>query len=176
MIRKAVDFALNNRSSFWRSLFCCSLGELSPSTIFRWKPYPDVANNYVEIITQWPGISAEANRAAGNHSARNSHERDSRCRESALVFPVRAFRSEAGVLKTDPRTPGTASAYWSGWRKSLCRPGSVRRWGPTGARGADLFLHPAQHQSKIRRHGVEVDRGLGDRKEFLNQCQRGGCR
>ena len=21
--------------------------------------YPDVANNYVEIITQWPGISAE---------------------------------------------------------------------------------------------------------------------
>src|ERR1700724_1957074 len=59
MIRKFVDFALENR-------FLVLAGAL---LMFGWgaiafhqlpvEAYPDVANNYVEIITQWPGISAE---------------------------------------------------------------------------------------------------------------------
>ena len=59
MIRKVVDFALNNRIlivAFAVLLFIW--GGIS----FHQLPveaYPDVANNYVEVITQWPGISAE---------------------------------------------------------------------------------------------------------------------
>jgi cobalt-zinc-cadmium resistance protein CzcA len=59
VIRRAVDFALSNR-------FLVLAGAL---LLFVWgaisfhqlpvEAYPDVANNYVEIITQWPGISAE---------------------------------------------------------------------------------------------------------------------
>src|SRR6201997_3652823 len=59
MIRKLVDFALENR-------FLVLAGAL---LLFVWgaisfhqlpvEAYPDVADNYVEIITQWPGISAE---------------------------------------------------------------------------------------------------------------------
>jgi heavy metal efflux system protein len=59
MIRRIVDFALNNR------LLVLGLALL----LFAWgivsfarlpiEAYPDVADNYVEIITQWPGISAE---------------------------------------------------------------------------------------------------------------------
>jgi len=59
MIRKIVDFALQNR------LLAMALGIL----LFAWgivsferlpvEAYPDVANNYVDIIAQWPGISAE---------------------------------------------------------------------------------------------------------------------
>ncbi len=59
MIRKLVDFALNNR-------FLIVIAALA---LFAWgaiafhqlpvEAYPDVANNYVEVITQWPGISAE---------------------------------------------------------------------------------------------------------------------
>ena len=54
MIRRVVDFALNNR------LLVLALGIL----LFAWgwfsfhnlpvEAYPDVANNYVDIITQWP--------------------------------------------------------------------------------------------------------------------------
>src|SRR5262249_3006248 len=59
MIRKAVDFALNNRFFVLAAaLLLFAWGALS----FHQLPveaYPDVANNYVEIITQWPGISAE---------------------------------------------------------------------------------------------------------------------
>jgi cobalt-zinc-cadmium resistance protein CzcA len=59
MIRGLVDFALNNR---WLVLGFAIL-------LFAWgivsfhnlpvEAYPDVANNYVEIITQWPGRAAE---------------------------------------------------------------------------------------------------------------------
>ncbi len=59
MIRGFVDFALNNHIlvvAFAVLLFIW--GGIS----FHQLPveaYPDVANNYVEVITQWPGISAE---------------------------------------------------------------------------------------------------------------------
>jgi len=59
MIQKLVDFALENRFLVLAAviLLLC-WGAIS----FHQLPveaYPDVANNYVEIITQWPGISAE---------------------------------------------------------------------------------------------------------------------
>jgi cobalt-zinc-cadmium resistance protein CzcA len=59
MIGKLVDFALNNRFLvFAVALLLFVWGAIS----FHQLPveaYPDVANNYVEVITQWPGISAE---------------------------------------------------------------------------------------------------------------------
>jgi cobalt-zinc-cadmium resistance protein CzcA len=59
MIRKLVDFALENRFLVLvAALLLFAWGAVS----FHQLPveaYPDVANNYVEIVTQWPGISAE---------------------------------------------------------------------------------------------------------------------
>src|ERR1700726_1110737 len=59
MIRNAVDFALNNR---FMVLAAAVLLFIWGGVSFHQLPveaYPDVANNYVEGITQWPGISAE---------------------------------------------------------------------------------------------------------------------
>src|SRR5215831_14788109 len=59
MIRKLVDFALENR---FLILTAAVLLFVWGAISFHQLPveaYPDVANNYVEIITQWPGISAE---------------------------------------------------------------------------------------------------------------------
>jgi len=59
MIGNLVDFALKNRFLVLAAaLLLFAWGAIS----FHQLPveaYPDVANNYVEIITQWPGISAE---------------------------------------------------------------------------------------------------------------------
>src|SRR5579863_1498299 len=59
MIRALVDAALNNRFIVIAvGILLLVWGAIS----FHQLPveaYPDVANNYVEIITQWPGISAE---------------------------------------------------------------------------------------------------------------------
>src|ERR1700683_223650 len=59
MIRNLFVFSLGNRFLFFAAALL----------FFGWAPisfhqlpveaYPDVADNYVEIITQWPGISAE---------------------------------------------------------------------------------------------------------------------
>jgi cobalt-zinc-cadmium resistance protein CzcA len=59
MIRRLVDFALQSR------FLVLAIGIL----LFAWgivsfhrlpvEAYPDVANNYVDVIAQWPGISAE---------------------------------------------------------------------------------------------------------------------
>src|SRR5579862_5907997 len=59
MIRKLVDFALNNRFIVLAiALLLLFWGAISFHNL-PVEAYPDVANNYVEIITQWPGISAE---------------------------------------------------------------------------------------------------------------------
>jgi cobalt-zinc-cadmium resistance protein CzcA len=59
VIHKAVDFALQNRLLVLAAaVMLFAWGAIS----FHQLPveaYPDVANNYVEVITQWPGISAE---------------------------------------------------------------------------------------------------------------------
>src|SRR3984893_6522732 len=59
MIRKVVDFSLNNRFVVLAiALLLFAWGAIS----FHRLPveaYPDVANNYVDVIAQWPGISAE---------------------------------------------------------------------------------------------------------------------
>jgi cobalt-zinc-cadmium resistance protein CzcA len=59
MIAKIVDFALNNRFLVMvGAILLLVWGGIS----FHQLPveaYPDVADNYVEIVTQWPGISAE---------------------------------------------------------------------------------------------------------------------
>ena len=59
MIEKLVDFALKNRFIVLATVLCLFVwGGIS----FHNLPidaYPDVADNYVNIITQWPGHSAE---------------------------------------------------------------------------------------------------------------------
>src|SRR5579862_5662981 len=59
MIRKLVDFALENRFMVLAAaliLFAAGIVSFERLPI---EAYPDVADNYVEVITQWPGISAE---------------------------------------------------------------------------------------------------------------------
>jgi cobalt-zinc-cadmium resistance protein CzcA len=59
MIRGLVDFALNNR---WLVVGATVILFIWGGISFHNLPveaYPDVANNYVQIITQWPGRAAE---------------------------------------------------------------------------------------------------------------------
>ena len=59
MIRNLVDFALNNR---YVVLAIGLLLLLWGAVSFHNMPvevYPDIADNYVNVISQWPGHSAE---------------------------------------------------------------------------------------------------------------------
>jgi cobalt-zinc-cadmium resistance protein CzcA len=59
MIRKVVDFALENRFLVLAAAMLLFVGGAISFHQLPVEAYPDVANNYVEIITQWSGISAE---------------------------------------------------------------------------------------------------------------------
>jgi cobalt-zinc-cadmium resistance protein CzcA len=59
MIRRVVDFALSNRLLVLGAALLLFAGGIVAFRELPIEAYPDVADNYVEIITQWPGISAE---------------------------------------------------------------------------------------------------------------------
>jgi heavy metal efflux system protein len=59
MIRRVVDFALNNRLLILGLALVLFVWGIISFHNLPIEAYPDVADNYVEIITQWPGISAE---------------------------------------------------------------------------------------------------------------------
>ena len=59
MIRRIVDFALNNRFLVLGGAFLLFAWGIVSFHNLPVEAYPDVANNYVNIITQWPGHSAE---------------------------------------------------------------------------------------------------------------------
>src|SRR6202049_3093283 len=59
MIRALVDFALNNRFLVLAvAILLLIWGAISFHNL-PVEAYPDVANNYVQVITQWPGRAAE---------------------------------------------------------------------------------------------------------------------
>jgi heavy metal efflux system protein len=59
MINRVVDFVLNNRLFTLALAVLIIAGGIVAFHNLPIEAYPDVANNYVDIITQWPGISAE---------------------------------------------------------------------------------------------------------------------
>src|ERR1051326_7771061 len=59
MIRRIVDYALNNRILVLAMAVVLFIWGIISFHRLPVEAYPDVANNYVDIIAQWPGISAE---------------------------------------------------------------------------------------------------------------------
>ncbi len=59
MIRGLVDYALNNRVLVTISAILLLIWGAISFHALPVEAYPDVANNYVQVITQWPGRAAE---------------------------------------------------------------------------------------------------------------------
>src|ERR1700754_2218738 len=59
MIRNLVDFALNNRFMVLAAAILLLVWGAISFHDLPVEAYPDVANNYVQVITQWPGRAAE---------------------------------------------------------------------------------------------------------------------
>ena len=59
MIRNLVDFALNNRFMVLAAAIVLFVWGAISFHNLPVEAYPDVANNYVDVITQWPGRAAE---------------------------------------------------------------------------------------------------------------------
>lgn len=175
MIRRLVDFALDNR---WLVLGAAILLFAWGIISFRNLPveaYPDVANNYVQIITQWPGRAAEEV-------------------EQQVTIPIeiqmagiphmvhQRSSSLAGLSSVTMIFDDDSANDWNR-EKVLERLSQVTL--PTGLqpqigtdyspRGTDPVLQARQQQSRIRQHGVEVAPGLGTRKTIQVRTRCCGC-
>ena len=176
MIRKLVDFALDNR---FLVLAAAVLLFIWGGVAFHNLPveaYPDVADNYVEIVTQWPGISAEQMEQQVTiplEIVMNGIPHVTHLRSFSLfgLSDIKLVFDDDDGKRLEPRTG--AGAAFAGHPAA----GRGRRWRiAANANGLepgrpDLFLHAAQHESRVRPDGAEVDRRLGGREEFQGGSQ-----
>ena len=97
MIRKLVDFALNNRFVVIAlALLCVFAGALE----FHEMPveaYPDISDNYVNDYQPMAGAFRGGGRAAGQHSHRNSDGRSPAPVGAALRVRFWPFVHDAGL-------------------------------------------------------------------------------
>jgi len=155
MIRRVVDFALNNRLLVLGFALLLFAGGIVSFERLPIEAYPDVADNYVEIITQWPGISAEQieqqvtiplevvmNGIAG--------------RASALVLIIRTLRPKADFRRRfGQRLESGTGSGTAGPGYAAAGGGAANGHGLEPGR-PDLFLYLAQHESRVRPHGAQI--------------------
>ena len=154
MIRKLVDFALENRFLVLAAaLLLFGWGAIS----FHQLPveaYPDVADNYVEIVTQWPGISAEQMEQqitipleiVMNGMPHVTHLRSFSLfglSDIKLIFDDEEENAWDRERALERHHASQSSARRGGRRRVAA---NANRLEP---RRPDLFLHAAQHQSGV---------------------------
>ena len=175
MIRKLVDAALNNRFMVLSiALLLFGVGAVS----FHQLPveaYPDVANNYVEIITQWPGISAEQIEQQVTiplETAMNGIPHIAHLRSFSL-FGLSDLKL---IFDDEEENSWNRERVVERLTQVNLPPGVTPQmgtdWSPVGQ---IYFYHSAKHESGLRRHGIEVDRGLGGREASEVRPRHCGC-
>ena len=136
MIRKLVDFALKNRFLVLAAaLLLFVWGAIS----FHQLPveaYPDVANNYVEIVTQWPGISAEQIEQQVTIPLEIVMNGIPHVTAFAVVLPVRAFRHQADFRRREQNAWDREKVLERLSQVTLPAGRCSRRWEPTGVPSA----------------------------------------
>ena len=175
MIRAVVDFSLNNRFLvLLGAILLLVWGAISFANL-PIEAYPDVANNYVNIITQWPGRAAEEV-------------------EQQVTIPIEivmngiphltSLRSKSvfGLSSVTLIFDDDSVNDWNR-QKALERlsqvtlPDNIQAqmgtdWSPVG----QIYWYTlTSTQSQIRRDGPEIARGLGSREAIQIRAQRCRC-
>ena len=175
MIRGLVDFALNNRFLILAlALLLLIWGGISFHNL-PVEAYPDVANNYVQVITQWPGRAAEEVEQQVTipiEIVMNGIPHLEHLRSTSLF----GLSSVMLIFDDESENDWNRQKVLERLRKSLCPPGLQPQmgtdWSPVGQ---IYFLHAAEHQSELRRDGFEVARRLGPREAVQVRSERRGC-
>ena len=174
MIQKLIDGALNSRFLIVVAAVLLLLWGAISFHNLPVEAYPDVANNYVQVITQWPGHAAEEVEQqvtipieiVMNGIPHLDHLR------SFSVFGLSSlmliFDDESA---NDWNRQKVLERLTSG--QPAERPATADRVGFQPG-GPDLLVHAAQHQPAGRSDGPEVARRLDPREAVQIGSRRGG--
>ena len=161
MIRYLIDFALRNR------ILVLSVAIL----LFAWgtvsfhnlpiEAYPDVADTYTQVITQWPGHAAEEVEqqitvpleVQLNGVAHMTHLRSASLSGLSVITII--YDDEITVLNARQEVIDRLQQVTLPPGVNPCAGSGLQPHRP------DHVLHAAEHESKIRRHGTEDAERLG---------------
>ena len=157
MIRALVDFALNNRFVVLAlAILLLVWGAISFHNL-PVEAYPDVANNYVQVITQWPGRAAEEVEQQVTIPIEIANERIAAPVASAVRVDLRALQRDADLRRRvgqrlEP-AEGAGTAVASESAQRLCSRRSGTDLSPVG----QIYWYTLEeHQSEVRPDGSEV--------------------
>jgi cobalt-zinc-cadmium resistance protein CzcA len=164
MIRALVDFALGNRFVVITVAILLSIWGAISFHNLPVEAYPDVANNYVTVITQWPGRAAEEVEQQVSipiEIVMNGIPHLQNLRSVSL-----AGLSSVTMIFDDESTNDWNRVKVVERLTQVVLPQGLQPqigtdWSPVGQ---IYFFTLAQHQSPVRRDGTEVARGLGGRE------------
>ena len=165
MIRRAVDFALRNRLLVLAvALLLFIWGVIS----FRRLPveaYPDVANNYVQIITQWPGISSEQIEQQITIPIEIVVNGIPHLAAPPLGFALRPFQPDADLRRRFKQRLESRQRCWNGLRGLTLPAGVQPQMGADFSPVGQIYFFTLQSTNPaVRRDGSEVARRLGNRE------------
>ncbi len=175
MLRALVDFALKNR---WLVLGGVIVLTAWGVVSFRNLPieaYPDVANNYVQIITQWPGRSAEE--IERQVTVPVEIQMAGIPHLTHLRSTTLAGLSSLMLIFDDDSTSDVNREHVLERLSQVNLPGGSGSADGHGLEpgGPDLLVHAGEHQSRLRRDGEEVARRLAAGKVVQGRYRRGRC-
>jgi len=167
MIRAVVDFALSHRLfmlAFGIFLFGLGIIQFQHLNI---EAYPDVANNYAWIITQWPGQAAEEVERQVTIPIENGMN----------GIPYRTYLRSvtvAGLSVVIIWFEDKSDNFQN--RQRVLEQLTMVTLPPGLQPGIGPDFSPVGHQSRLRRHGAQVPDGLdpGEAVQVGTQC--GGLR
>ena len=175
MIRALVDFALKSRWLVLGAVVVLSAWGIISFRALPVEAYPDVANNYVQIITQWPGRSAEEIERQVTVPVENQMAGIPHLVHIALEDAGWPLQPDAHFRRRLHQRRQSRARYGATRpSQSACRsqPADGHRLEPGRP---DLLVHAGKHQPRLRRDGEEVPRRL-DAGKIFQACQwRGGC-
>ena len=173
MIRTLVDFALNNRFVVLSMAILLFIWGMISFHNLPVEAYPDVANTWVQVITQWPGRAAEEVEQQVtipieiqmNGIPHLQHVRSASLAGLSVVNLIFDDNSDNDWdrQKTLERLsqvtlpPGVSARNWSGLQPNRLR----------------VLVHAEEHESWLRFNGPEVAAGLGDRQ--IHSIRSGCC-
>ena len=176
MIRALVDFALNNKFVVLAiAVLLAGWGAISFHNL-PVEAYPDIADNYVTVITQWPGRSAEEVEQQVTipieiQMSGMPHMTFLRSESIfGLSFVIMIF-DDSSV--NDWNRQKVLERLNAGEPASWTKPSAANRHRLEHHR-PDLLVHAAKHESALRPDGTQVDRRLGSAQavQVRSECRR----
>ena len=155
VIQALVDFSLTNRFLILTAALVLLIWGAISFHNLPVEAYPDVANNYVTIITQWPGRAAEEVEQQVSipiEIVMNGIPHLQNLRSVSLA----GLSSVTMIFDDDSINDWNRAKVVERLTQVVLPQDCNRRWDGLESGRPDLLLHPAQLQSQVRRHGAEV--------------------